>query len=186
MISTRMTRRWGALVVLALAATSIVYAGGQTDRSSTKTTLALANTDPTVMVRDNSKLGKMLVGPNGMTLYVFQLDSTDKSNCAYGCAGLWPPLTVKSGQEPTKGPGVPGSLGTITRSSGKLQVTYNGMPLYYFVADSAPGDTTGQAIESAGGLWYVVPPKAATFTQAKTLSTHPTATPAAAPKKAWG
>jgi predicted lipoprotein with Yx(FWY)xxD motif len=55
---------------------------------------------------------------------------------------------------PQAGEGVdPAKLGTIKRKDGKLQVTYNGMPLYLWVNDKAPGDTTGQNVN---GVWFVV------------------------------
>ncbi|MDQ6720585.1 MAG: hypothetical protein M3003_07300, partial [Candidatus Dormibacteraeota bacterium] len=59
------------------------------------------------------------------------------------CATAWPPLTVATGTTPTGGSGVTGPLGTITRSDGSLQVTYKGLPLYFFRSDSAAGETKG-------------------------------------------
>ena len=56
----------------------------------------------------------------------------------------WPALTVPSGQTPTGGSGVTGQLGTITRDDGTVQVTYNGLPLYFFHNDTAPGDIKGK------------------------------------------
>jgi predicted lipoprotein with Yx(FWY)xxD motif len=53
---------------------------------------------------------------------------------------------VSAGQTPVAGTGVTGSLGTFTRADGTIQVTYNGLPLYYWVSDTKAGDTTGQGI----------------------------------------
>lgn len=175
----------GMAAVIMLASASFVFAGGQKERSSG----ALMRSDSTVNVRDTAKYGKFLVGSNGKTLYVFQKDSLDHSNCTGGCASLWPPLVVAAGQTPTKAGQLPGSLGTIKRNNGKYQVTYNGMPLYYFLPDTSPGKVTGQGIQSFGGAWYVVPPDASSFAQAKSMSDHATAlarTKAAKPKKSWG
>src|SRR5512140_2627018 len=97
-------------------------------------------------------LGSFLVDSKGMTLYMFKNDTTNTSNCSGTCANNWPPLLTNGA--PTAGTGVNASLlGTITRSDGGTQVTYNGMPLYFFIADKAAGDTKGQAVKN---VWYVV------------------------------
>jgi predicted lipoprotein with Yx(FWY)xxD motif len=109
---------------------------------------------PTVALAP-SKFGKILVGPNGRTLYDFVADKGTMSTCYGACASLWPPLTVTGA--PKAGPGVRASLiGTTKRTDGSTQVTYNGHPLYYFVSDAKPGDTTGQAINQFGAPWYVL------------------------------
>ena len=91
--------------------------------------------------------GTILVdGATGMTLYNFTKDTKDsgKSVCTGDCLVTWPALTVAAGETPTGGDGVTGTLGTITREDdGSLQVTYNGLPLYFFKNDSAPGDLNG-------------------------------------------
>jgi predicted lipoprotein with Yx(FWY)xxD motif len=109
----------------------------------------------TVNVADNSQYGSILVDQNGMTLYMFTNDTqgAGTSACSGGCATLWPALTASS---PTAGTGVDSSkLGTLTRSDGTTQVTYNGWPLYTYSADTQPGDATGQGFKS---VWYVVAP----------------------------
>jgi len=89
-------------------------------------------------------MGTILVaGSNNHTVYTFDSDSPGVSKCNGGCAGTWPPLSIASGTTPTGGPGVTGQLGTITRADGSLQVTYKGLPLYFFHSDSKPGDTKG-------------------------------------------
>ena len=109
----------------------------------------------TVSLGGNSDLGSFLVGPNGMTLYLFTKDEPDKTNCYDQCAVNWPPLLVAQGETPVAGDGVTGQLGVITRTDGGLQVTYNGTPLYYWIKDVVPGDTTGQGV---GEVWYVLAP----------------------------
>jgi len=101
----------------------------------------------------NTGLGNILVAENGMTLYMFAKDTTPgESACYDACAAAWPPLLTEA--RPQAGKGVdPAKLGTIKRKDGKLQVTYNGMPLYLWVNDKAPGDTTGQNVN---GVWFVV------------------------------
>jgi predicted lipoprotein with Yx(FWY)xxD motif len=91
-------------------------------------------------------IGTVLVaGSNGMTVYIFTKDVKDsgKSECSGDCLKAWPALTVPAGGSPVGGTGVTGKLGTITRDDGVLQVTYNGLPLYFFANDKAPGDASG-------------------------------------------
>ncbi len=89
-------------------------------------------------------MGTILVAAsNNHTVYTFDSDSPGVSKCSGGCATAWPPLTVATGTTPTGGSGVTGGLGTITRTDGSLQVTYKGLPLYFFHSDSQPGDTKG-------------------------------------------
>jgi predicted lipoprotein with Yx(FWY)xxD motif len=88
----------------------------------------------------------LVAGSNGMTLYIFSLDVKDSgtSACTGGCLTTWPALTVAAGGTPTGGDGVTGTFGTITRpDDGSLQVTYDGLPLYFFANDNAPGDSNG-------------------------------------------
>jgi predicted lipoprotein with Yx(FWY)xxD motif len=107
-----------------------------------------------VDVGQNAALGSFLVDSKGMTLYIFTKDTANTSNCSGTCANNWPPLLTKGA--PTAGTGVTASLlGTITRSDGGTQVTYNSIPLYYFAADKAAGDTKGQAVKN---VWYVISP----------------------------
>jgi predicted lipoprotein with Yx(FWY)xxD motif len=104
-----------------------------------------------------SSLGRILVDSKGITLYDFPRDHGTTSSCYGACAALWPPLITKS--KPVAGPGVRASLlGTTKRKDGKLEVTYNGHPLYYFVSDRKPGQTTGQALNQFGAPWWVLSP----------------------------
>ncbi len=109
----------------------------------------------TVATGNNEDLGDFLVGANGFTLYYFAMDEPGVSNCVDSCAENWPPLLVQAGQVPVPGHGVVGKLETIERDDGTFQVTYNGQPLYFWVNDAAPGDTTGNGV---GDTWFVVPP----------------------------
>ncbi len=88
----------------------------------------------------------IVAGSNGMTVYNFTKDvaNSGTSACTGGCLTKWPALTVPAGSTPTAGTGATGKLGTITRTDdGSLQVTYNGLPLYFFSGDKAPGDANG-------------------------------------------
>jgi predicted lipoprotein with Yx(FWY)xxD motif len=100
----------------------------------------------TVEATPVGSIGTVLVaGSNKMTVYIFTQDVKDsgKSACSGDCLKAWPALTVPAGGTPTGGTGVTGTLGTITRDDGTLQVTYNGLPLYFFANDKAPGDAAG-------------------------------------------
>lgn len=109
----------------------------------------------TVQLGESDDLGQFLVDAEGMTLYLFLNDSDNTSTCYDDCAENWPPLLTEG--DATAGEGVDDSLlGTTERTDGTVQVTYGGWPLYYWVRDEAPGDTTGQAV---GEVWYVVSPQ---------------------------
>ena len=100
-------------------------------------------------------LGRILVDSKGLTLYDFVPDKGTMSVCYDACAALWPPLLTTG--KPLAGPGVRASLlGTTKRKDGKVEVTYGGHPLYYFVTDHKPGQTTGQGISQFGGPWWVI------------------------------
>jgi predicted lipoprotein with Yx(FWY)xxD motif len=105
-------------------------------------------------VLKTAKIGGVTVLTNakGFTLYWFGPDTPARSNCNGACAGYWPPVTGT----PAAGPGVPGKLGTIKRSDGATQATYNGHPLYTYVADTAPGQAHGNNINLNGGLWHEI------------------------------
>ena len=104
-----------------------------------------------------SPLGRILVDSKGITLYDFVKDHGSTSACYGACAALWPPLTTNG--KPIGGPGVRASLlATTKRKDGKLEVTYNGHPLYYFVSDRKPGQITGQGVDQFGGPWWVLSP----------------------------
>jgi predicted lipoprotein with Yx(FWY)xxD motif len=95
----------------------------------------------------------LLTNANGLTLYWFAPDTSTKSACYGSCAAYWPPVTGK----PLPGPGVTGRLGTITRTDGTTQATYDGHPLYTYIGDHAPGTASGNNINLNGGLWHDVP-----------------------------
>jgi Uncharacterized protein conserved in bacteria len=99
-------------------------------------------------------LAGAIAGAIGKTLYTNTKEQGGNIACAGGCAVAWPPLTGAV----TAGSGVTGTLGTVTRPDGSVQVTYNGSPLYYYATDAAAGDATGQGI---GGIWYIASPSGA-------------------------
>ena len=104
-----------------------------------------------------SRLGRILVDSRGITLYDFVADKHGRSSCYGACATYWPPLLTKG--KPHAGIGVRASLlGTTKRKDGKLELVYNHHPLYYFVGDRKPGQTTGQGLNQFGAPWWALSP----------------------------
>jgi predicted lipoprotein with Yx(FWY)xxD motif len=95
----------------------------------------------------------VLANARGFTLYSFAPDTPATSRCYGSCAAYWPPATGTA----TASPGLPGRISTITRTDGTRQLTYNGHPLYTYIADTAPGQANGNNLNLNGGLWRDVP-----------------------------
>lgn len=110
------------------------------------------------IVAKESAFGRVLFDANGQVVYVFEDDRRDQSNCTSDeCVEAWPPVLTK--KQPSAGAGVEARLlGTIRRSDGRLQVTYNGRPLYFYEHE-APGEIKCHDVELHGGLWWVVTPR---------------------------
>jgi len=133
-------------VVLA-SATAAIFASASSAATGGGTTVKIGN----------SPLGRILVDSKGITLYDFPKDKGIVSSCYGACAALWPPLLTTG--KPHAGSGVRAALlGTTKRSDGKLEVTYAGHPLYYFVTDRKPGQITGQALDQFGAPWWILTP----------------------------
>lgn len=103
-----------------------------------------------------SEYGPVIADRRGEAFYLFDKESSKRSRCYGACARAWPPVLTKG--RPRAGKGVKAKLlGTTRRRNGKLQATYAGHPLYYYVDDS-PGNILCQNVEEFGGLWLVVKP----------------------------
>jgi predicted lipoprotein with Yx(FWY)xxD motif len=169
-----MRNRWWAAPVLAGAA-AVITACGSSSPSSTGTgsgasTTPQANTSApattaagTVSTRHTS-IGTVLVNSQGHTLYWFAIDTPTKSNCTGSCLTYWPPVLGKV--TAASGTTLPKGFGTITTSDGKTQATYDGHPLYTYVADSSAGMTGGNGKNLSGGLWWAMTPSGAKVTSA--------------------
>ena len=117
---------------------------------------ATGSPKPTVELRHTAK-GQILADGRGFTLYVFSRDHRNHDACMHisGCPSLWPVLKARG--PVTAGPGVKrGLLGTIVLAHGVRQVTYAGHPLYHYVGDSQPGETSYVGLNQAGGFWYAI------------------------------
>jgi predicted lipoprotein with Yx(FWY)xxD motif/plastocyanin len=132
---------------------------------------AASSSATTVMISKNDKLGDILTDAKGMTLYLYTKDTPNTSTCYDKCAQNWPP--VVSDGKPAAGAGADASLlGTTQRTDGKMQVTYNGWPVYYFIKDQKTGDASGQDV---GGVWYVLNAKGEKVETAGASSAAPAA-----------
>ena len=108
----------------------------------------------TVKIAAAGSLGNILNDASGMTLYTFKNDVANSGkSAAESLVAAWPPLTATG--TPVKPAGLTGDLAVFTRNDGKTQVTYKGVPLYFYFQDKAPGDTKGQGV---GGVWFVAQP----------------------------
>jgi predicted lipoprotein with Yx(FWY)xxD motif len=94
----------------------------------------------------------VVTNAKGFTLYSFAPDTVTTSKCTGTCAQIWPPVTGPA----AAGQGVTGTLGTITRSDGSTQASYDGHPLYTYTADTAPGQAKGNGVNVDGGVWHEV------------------------------
>jgi predicted lipoprotein with Yx(FWY)xxD motif len=134
------------LAVVALVLLGVAVAGaGSSAPAATSTATVLK----TAMIGGTT----VLTNARGLTLYSFAPDTPAASKCYGSCAAYWPPVT---GTAPAS-PGLPGTVGTITRTGGARQLTYNGHPLYTYIGDTAPGQANGNNLNLNGGLWHEVP-----------------------------
>jgi predicted lipoprotein with Yx(FWY)xxD motif len=117
---------------------------------------AMSQSRSTVTARSSS-YGRILFDGRGFALYAFTKDTARRSNCSGACAKAWPPFIV--GGRASAAAGVKSSLlGTVRRGDGRLQATYAGRPLYYYIGDRRRGQVLCQNVSEFGGLWLVVRP----------------------------
>jgi predicted lipoprotein with Yx(FWY)xxD motif len=145
-------RRLGRRVLPAVAAASVVALALLVAAVATPKTQPVATGPDVLKSRDVAGVN-LLTNASGLTLYWFAPDTSGKSVCYGSCAAYWPPVTGT----PSAGPGVTGTLGTITRTGGSIQATYDGHPLYTYIGDNAPGQASGNNLNLNGGLWHDVP-----------------------------
>ena len=143
-----------ALIAAACGSSSPACSGAASSPSSSSAASASPAAASSTALKTTTIGGtKVLTNAKGFTVYSFAPDTATKSNCNGSCATYWPPVKGPA----TAGPGVTGKLGTITRSDGSTQATYNGHPLYTYVSDTAPGQDKGNGLNLSGGVWHVVP-----------------------------
>jgi predicted lipoprotein with Yx(FWY)xxD motif len=158
---TRLKGRNGLRMLLALptvaAAAAVLAACSSSGTSSTSSGSGSTSTSsPAAATAGSLKTttiggATVLTNSKGFTLYSFAPDTSTKSNCNGTCAQFWPPV-----QGPATASGVKGTFGTIKRSDGSTQATFDGHPLYTFAADTAPGQTKGNGLNEQGGVWHEI------------------------------
>jgi predicted lipoprotein with Yx(FWY)xxD motif len=166
-----------ALIAAAACSSSASSSSSSTPQSS-GTPASAAGSSATVITTANSSGGAFLTSSSGRAIYLFLADSKDKSNCSGACASTWPPVTT-TGTPTASGSAQSSDLGTITRSDGTKQVTYDGHPLYYFAGDTGAGTDKGQGIDGFGAKWWLIAPSGSSITTAVTLSGGSGASPSA-------
>jgi predicted lipoprotein with Yx(FWY)xxD motif len=148
---------WAGLLVTGVSVLALVVLGGSVAAVNTGGGAAASGTGASASTVGTMKIGNVtvLTDGKGLTLYTFAPDKPNKSVCYGSCAAYWPPVkgpvTVAAGVT-----GVTGKLGTTRRTDGSLQATYNGHPLYTYIADTAPGQAKGNKLNINGGLWFEV------------------------------
>jgi predicted lipoprotein with Yx(FWY)xxD motif len=159
--------------LLASAAALVLLAGLTVLLHPTRANAAGAGAQATapLVSTETTSLGRILVDSRGHTLYLFEADKNGRSACTGKCATFWPPLIAAV--KPRAGAGVKASLlGETKRADGRMQVTYNHHPLYFFAKDTKKGQTTGENVDAFGAEWYAVSP-AGSKVEPKTSSTPP-------------
>ena len=148
---------WGAagLAAMALVVAACGSSGSSSSSSSSPAAPASSSAAPTqasssALMTATINGTKVVTNSRGFTLYWFVPDTSTTLKCNGSCATYWPPVKGPA----TAGAGVTGTLGTITRSDGTKQATYDGHPLYTYIGDTAPGQAKGNALNLSGGLWY--------------------------------
>ena len=145
------------LAVLALAtAPAVLAACSSSGTSSAGGSGSTSTGSPAAATTGNLKTttiggATVLTSAKGFTLYSFAPDTPTRSNCNGTCAQNWPPV-----KGPATAPGVTGTFGTIKRSDGAAQATFDGHPLYTFAADTAPGQAKGNGLNEEGGVWHEI------------------------------
>ena len=148
------------LAVLAVAAAAAVLAACSSSGASSTSGGSSSSTStgsPAAATAGSLKTATIggatvLTDARGFAVYSFAPDTMTKSDCNGACAAAWPPVKGPA----TAGAGLTGKLGTIDRSDGSTQATYNGHPLYTFVKDTGPGTDTGNGVNAFGGLWHAL------------------------------
>jgi predicted lipoprotein with Yx(FWY)xxD motif len=141
-----------AAVLLVAACGSSASSSGSSSPTAAAAASATSSSSGSTLLSRTINGTQVLTNSAGYTLYWFGPDTSTTSKCTGSCATYWPPVKGPA----TKGSGVTGTLGTITRSDGTTQATYDGHPLYTYAGDTAPGQAKGNGLNLSGGVWHEV------------------------------
>jgi predicted lipoprotein with Yx(FWY)xxD motif len=144
------------LALLAVAAAAAVLAACSSSGTSSSSSGSSSSSSPAAAAAGGLKTATIggatvLTNASGFTLYSFAPDTPTTSNCNGTCAQAWPPV-----KGPATASGVTGTFGTIKRSDGSVQATFDGHPLYTFAGDTAAGQAKGNGLNVNGGLWHEI------------------------------
>jgi predicted lipoprotein with Yx(FWY)xxD motif len=186
----QMHNRWLILPGLAAAAVVLAACGNSGGSSSdppanppTANNQAANTTASTVTIKTmHTSKGIVLTNASGMTLYWFAKDTATASNCTASCATYWPPVIGKP--VAAAGTSLPHGFGTIKRSNGQTQATYDGHPLYTYAADTSAGEVSGNDLNASGGLWWAVTPSGSDLMSGS--STKPSSSSSSSPSSGSG
>jgi predicted lipoprotein with Yx(FWY)xxD motif len=168
-----MRNRWWAAPVLAGGAALLAACGSSAAPSTSGSTAPASSGGSSAPATQQSgtragaitigthstSVGTVLTNAQGKTLYWFAIDTPTMSKCTGSCATFWPPVIGKPAA--AAGSSLPHGFGTITRSDGQVQATYDGHPLYTYMGDSSPGQVSGNGLNASGGLWWAMTPTGA-------------------------
>ena len=166
-----------ASLTLAACGSSSSSSGSSSQAAAPANTTSSSNGEGAAVVKSasNATLGTtVLVDAQGMTLYSLSGEQNGKWICtSTACTGIWHPVTAPSSGTPS---GSVGSLVTVKRPDGTMQVAYKGMPLYTFASDTKPGDAKGQGIKDVG-TWTAVTASSSAPAASTPATTHTETTP---------
>ena len=166
-----------ALLVAACGSAAASTSASAPASSAPASSAAGSSTTGTVITTQAGSAGAFLTTASGRTVYLWAKDGMNMSDCSGACASAWPPVPA-TGTLTAAGSAKASDLGTITRSDGTKQVTYDGHPLYYFVGDSGAGQTNGQGSDNFGAKWWLVSPSGAQITGTDTAAAAAAPAPA--------
>jgi predicted lipoprotein with Yx(FWY)xxD motif len=154
--SRRPSGRRLALPALALTIAALASACSSGGGSGSTASSDTSGSGSGAIATRSTSVGTVLTDGAGQTMYAFAADKKGVSHCSGSCLTYWPPVSASAA--PKAAADVTAHLGTITGTDGQKQLTVDGWPMYTYVGDSNPGDTTGQGLDESGGLWWVVAP----------------------------
>ena len=153
------------LVAACSTGSSSTGAAGSSSPAGASSAAAGGSSGSTVITTVSPSAGTFLTTSSGHAVYLWSKDGNGMSACTGACTGAWPPVTT-TGQVTASGGAKSSDLGTITRTDGTKQVTYDGHPLYFFAGDSGPGMASGQGNDGFGAKWWLVSPSGSDITVA--------------------